>query len=195
MPATATTVVLTFDEAPEADSLTDPAVFAVTVTAGDASSTHTPNSVRISDGSADVRLLLLDRDAIRPGETVSVSYTKPTAPDAIPLQDADGNETAAFTEILMEGGGQLPVYRCDETVRCLNPTLGRVNVPADRGFRARVAGCCAISWMRSGPTPHRRRSRSDWSTSPRCRSTGSPTRRRPTGARWSTRRWMPSPST
>ena len=140
MPATATTVVLTFDEAPEADSLTDPAVFAVTVTAGDASSTHTPNSVRISDGSADVRLLLLDRDAIRPGETVSVSYTKPTAPDAIPLQDADGNETAAFTEILMEGGGQLPVYRCDETVRCLNPTLGRVNVPADRGFRARVAG-------------------------------------------------------
>ena len=43
------------------------------------------------------------------------------------------------TEILMEGGGQLPVYRCDETVRCLNPTLGRVNVPADRGFRARVA--------------------------------------------------------
>ena len=44
------------------------------------------------------------------------------------------------TEILMEGGGDLPVYRCDETVRCLNPSLGRVNVPADRGFRARVAG-------------------------------------------------------
>ena len=45
-----------------------------------------------------------------------------------------------ITEVLMEGGGNLPVYRCDETVRCLNPTLGRVNVPADRGFRARVAG-------------------------------------------------------
>ena len=44
------------------------------------------------------------------------------------------------TEILMEGGGDLPVYRCDETARCLNPSLGRVNVPADRGFRARVAG-------------------------------------------------------
>ena len=25
------------------------------------------------------------------------------------------------TEILMEGGGDLPVYRCDETARCLNP--------------------------------------------------------------------------
>ena len=43
------------------------------------------------------------------------------------------------TEILMEGGGDLPVYRCDETVRCLNPTLGRVSVPAGRGFRTRVA--------------------------------------------------------
>ncbi len=44
------------------------------------------------------------------------------------------------TEILMEGGGALPVYRCDTTARCLNPTLGSVTVPADRGFRARVAG-------------------------------------------------------
>ena len=43
------------------------------------------------------------------------------------------------TEILMEGGGDLPVYRCDETARCLNPALGRVTVPADRGFRTRVA--------------------------------------------------------
>ena len=43
------------------------------------------------------------------------------------------------TEILMEGGGQLPVYRCDTTAACLNPTLGSVNVPANRGFRARVA--------------------------------------------------------
>ena len=34
----------------------------------------------------------------------------------------------------------MPCYRCDETARCLNPSLGRVNVPADRGFRARVAG-------------------------------------------------------
>ena len=43
------------------------------------------------------------------------------------------------TEILMEGGGSLPVYRCDTTADCLNPTLGTVTVPADRGFRARVA--------------------------------------------------------
>ena len=43
------------------------------------------------------------------------------------------------TEVLMEGGGDLPVYRCDTTARCLNPTLGRVTVPADGGFRTRVA--------------------------------------------------------
>ena len=43
------------------------------------------------------------------------------------------------TEILMEGGGDLPVYRCDTAADCLNPTLGRVTVPADRGFRGRVA--------------------------------------------------------
>ena len=44
------------------------------------------------------------------------------------------------TEILMEGGGDLPVYACDAANRCLNPTLGRVTVPTDQGFRARVAG-------------------------------------------------------
>ncbi len=44
------------------------------------------------------------------------------------------------TEVLMEGGGALPVYTCDTTTACLNPTLGSITVPADQGFRARVAG-------------------------------------------------------
>ena len=43
------------------------------------------------------------------------------------------------TEVLMEGGGNLPVYGCDTPDACLNPTLGSVSIPADRGFRARVA--------------------------------------------------------
>ena len=43
------------------------------------------------------------------------------------------------TEILMEGGGDLPVYACDTPADCLNPTLGRVTIPANDGFRARVA--------------------------------------------------------
>ena len=43
-----------------------------------------------------------------------------------------------LVEVLMEGGGTLPVYTCDEPVRCLNPTWGSVAIPADRGFRPRV---------------------------------------------------------
>ncbi len=43
------------------------------------------------------------------------------------------------TEVLMEGGGSLPVYRCDTSTLCLNPTLASVSIPADRGFRTRVA--------------------------------------------------------
>ena len=43
------------------------------------------------------------------------------------------------TETLMEGGGQLPVYGCDTTADCLNPSLGTATVPPNRGFRARVA--------------------------------------------------------
>ena len=43
------------------------------------------------------------------------------------------------TEVLMEGGGSLPVYACDTNTLCLNPALGTVSIPADRGFRARVA--------------------------------------------------------
>ena len=98
------------------------------------------------------------------------------------------------TEILMEGGGQLPVYRCDTTAACLNPTLGSVNVPADRGFRARVAALLRdlVDAVRADTAPHRPR-RSGWSTSPRSRSTASPTPPPPTGARWSTRRWTRLP--
>ncbi len=44
-----------------------------------------------------------------------------------------------LTEVLMEGGGSLPVYACDEPARCLNPTWGSVAIPAGGGFRPRVA--------------------------------------------------------
>ena len=45
----------------------------------------------------------------------------------------------AVVEALMEGGGNVPVYECDTATDCLNPTLGTIAVPADRGFRGRVA--------------------------------------------------------
>ena len=43
------------------------------------------------------------------------------------------------TEVLMEGGGDLPVYECDTGPDCLNPTLGRIAIPSGHGFRSRVA--------------------------------------------------------
>ena len=44
-----------------------------------------------------------------------------------------------MTEVLMEGGGTLPVYRCDTAADCLNPTVSQATVPANRAFRGRVA--------------------------------------------------------
>ena len=41
--------------------------------------------------------------------------------------------------VLMEGGGDLPVYRCGSTDRCLEVRRGTRAVPAGRGFRNRVA--------------------------------------------------------
>ncbi len=46
-------------------------------------------------------------------------------------------------EVLMEGGGDLPIYRCGGDADCLDPAPGRVAVPAGRGFRTRVAGLLA----------------------------------------------------
>ena len=43
------------------------------------------------------------------------------------------------TEVLMEGGGNLPVYRCDTATDCLNPSVSQASVPPNRAFRARVA--------------------------------------------------------
>ncbi len=43
------------------------------------------------------------------------------------------------TEVLMEGGGDLPVYACDTADACLNPVLGSLTIPEGQGFRARVS--------------------------------------------------------
>ena len=68
------------------------------------------------------------------------------------------------TEILMEGGGALPVYRCDTTSLCLNPSLGTVTIPAGRGFRERVASLLRdlVDAVRTDTAPPERR-RWGWS--------------------------------
>jgi len=70
--------------------------------------------------------------------TAPVSDSDPSGPRVRVLEPLALDRRV--TEILMEGGGDLPVYRCDTAVDCLNPTLGRLTMPAARGFRDRVAG-------------------------------------------------------
>ena len=87
------------------------------------------------------------------------------------------------TEILMEGGGDLPVYACDTPANCLEPTLGRVTIPAgQRVPRPRGGHCFGTCWTPSGPTRPRPPTHWGSSISPRCRFTGSSTPRPPTGA-------------
>ena len=84
-------VVVFFDEAP--DSTSAPAASAFTVKVeGNA---HTPISAIIISSPDRILLLLASNDVVRPGETVTVSYTKP---GTNPLQDAAGLETASFTD-------------------------------------------------------------------------------------------------
>ena len=80
-----------FDEA--LDSTSTPAASAYTIKVeGNA---RTPISTVILTSPSAIQFVLRTNDVVRPGETVTVSYTKP---GTNPLQDAAGLETASFTD-------------------------------------------------------------------------------------------------
>ena len=80
-----------FDEA--LDSTSQPAASAYTIKVeGNA---RTPISAFILTSPPAIQFVLASNDVVRPGETVTVSYTKP---GTNPLQDAAGLETASFTD-------------------------------------------------------------------------------------------------
>ena len=86
-----TRVRLSYDEDLVSTSIPGASAFTVKV----AGNSRTPSTATLS---TNVRWLLLDlaaTDAIKAGETVTVSYTKP---GANPLKDAANNETASFTD-------------------------------------------------------------------------------------------------
>ena len=91
---TGESVILFLDEAPYSRSTPDKSAFTVKVD-GNA---FTPTNAFFL---APSRILLDMRSAVtvRPGETVTVSYTKP---GTNPLQDAGGLETASFTDFPVE---------------------------------------------------------------------------------------------
>ena len=79
------------DEAPDSSSTPAASAFTLKVE-GNA---RTPTSAFIFSGPIGISLHFAAADAVRPGETVTVSYTKP---GTNPLQDAAGTETASFTD-------------------------------------------------------------------------------------------------
>ena len=101
---------LTFDEALD-EALPAETAFTVTVSApgpgGGAGEARTPDSLNLASDAAELHLILAEADAIRPGESVTVSYAPPTGQGANPVQDAAGNPVAGFGPLDAANG--LPV--------------------------------------------------------------------------------------
>ena len=93
--ATTLQIGMLLDEAPDLTSAPDKSAFTVKVE-GNA---RTPAGAFILANPPQVRLTFASNDAVRPGETVTVSYTKPLTN---PLRDAAGLETASFTDFPVE---------------------------------------------------------------------------------------------
>ena len=87
----ATRVQLTFDESLDSTSISGTSAFTVKVEGN----SRTPTSVTGGFSDSRINLNLAATDAIRPGETVTVSYTKP---GSNPLKDAANNEVDSFTD-------------------------------------------------------------------------------------------------
>ena len=88
-------VALTFSEDLDQTSVPDTSQFTVTVKETVRTFTITVNSVTIDPDAVYVGFST-DPSPLRPGEHLSISYTKPASN---PLQDASGNEVESFTDI------------------------------------------------------------------------------------------------
>ena len=83
-------VTLVFDESLDTSSTPDKSQFTVKVQ---------ENNRTVTAATVALRSVLVSVwPVVKPGETVTVSYTKPTGMGAMPLKDAAGGETASFTD-------------------------------------------------------------------------------------------------
>ena len=89
-----TRITLVFDEALDSTSLAATSAFTVKVEGN----SRTVSSRQLVDSNEGIRLDV-SGPVIRPGETVTVSYTKP---GTNPLKDAADNEVASFTDFSVE---------------------------------------------------------------------------------------------
>ena len=90
-----TQVDLHFDETLVSTSIPAASAFTVKVEGN----SRTPTNATRQVGGKTIGLDLDAADAIKPGETVTISCTKPTGTGANPLKDAASNEVASFTDV------------------------------------------------------------------------------------------------
>ena len=115
------------DEALDQTSLPDPSAFTVKIAGGTARAAST---VRFCAQNC-IAIVLYLLQSIDPGDTVTVSYTKPATN---PLQDAAGNETLSFTDFSVD-----------------NPIIG--TIPSASFTPTAGIGSVTLEWDRVGATP------------------------------------------
>ena len=86
------TLTLTFDKDLDEDSEPGTTAFSVSVADGEGGSARGVNAVTLDGRKATLTLA----SGVSSGDTVTVSYTAPTGPDASPIQDEAGNPAASF---------------------------------------------------------------------------------------------------
>ncbi len=136
------TLVLTYTEANTLDSTHLPAASFFTVSGG-----HSVTTVAVDAAAKTVTLML--GTAVANGETVTVSYTDPTAGnDSSAIQDAAGNDAATITAQTVVNNTPNPVsdfITIANKTYTYNSTSGRTAVQFDLCFAAALIGGSKIS--------------------------------------------------
>jgi hypothetical protein len=122
--ANATSVVLTYTDANNLDATNKPPVSAFAVS-GATSGSHTINSVAVNAAAKTVTLTL--GTAVTTGESLTVTYTDPTAGnDALAIQDVSGNDAATSTHTITVTG--TPILDTTAPTLSTSPATGVTGV-------------------------------------------------------------------
>lgn len=122
--ANATSVVLTYTDANNLDATNKPPVATFAVT-GAISGTHTISSLAVNAAAKTVTLTL--GTAVTTGESLTVTYTDPTAAnDLLAIQDVSGNDSAASTHTITVTG--TPILDTTAPTLSTSPATGVTGV-------------------------------------------------------------------
>ena len=70
----------------------------------------------------------------------TIIYVPPTDSDPGKFQPLSGDTSSTLVTALLDGAtaGSVQIYRCDDEVKCLNPSLAPLSVPVAKAIRPRV---------------------------------------------------------